>query len=292
LKILVFGIAKSGTTALFYNIKDSLPPDTICLLEPRSFDAAIVDAAESMRAPLAQGFEPREPNVLAKIIPFQKWIPVDFSSFSSFEKQIMIVRDPRDRLISYLLFSRVWRSSLCYLESELSTFLELLRRKEATPQSVTVRHIIAALDQLNVPGDSAGPTGYQHTFIREPLDFHAGHGTVFLYRYEDMIDGKFAALEEYLGLKLGGPTLSEPALKRVARTCGYGGWRDWFTPDDVDFFRPVMQPFLNLYYPDANWELNAQPSIRPEHASVFVERTVNGKRAMEGLPALNLLQPQ
>jgi hypothetical protein len=291
-KILLFGIAKSGTTALFYKIKNSLPPDTICLLEPRSFDAATVDAAKAMRPRLARWFGRREPGVLAKIIPFQKWVPVDFSSFSSFEKQVMIVRDPRDRLISYLLFSRVWRSSLCQLEGELSTFLELLRRKEATPRSVTVRHIIAALDQLKVSGDSAGPAGYQHTFISEPLDFHAEHGGVFLYRYEDMIDGKFAALEDYLGLKLGEPVIAEPALNRVARTRGYGGWRDWFTPEDVDFFRPVMQPFLDRYYPDADWELNAQPSIRPEHASAFVERTVNGKRAAEGLPALNLLQPQ
>ena len=289
MKILIFGIAKSGTTALFYKIKNSLPSDTICLLEPRSFDAATMDAGKGIR-PRFRWFGRREPSVLAKIIPFQKWVPVDLSSFSSFEKQVMIVRDPRDRLISYLLFSRVWRSSLCHQEREISTFLELLRRKEATPQSVTVRHITAALDQLKIPGDSAGPAGYHHTFIREPLDFHAEHYRVFVYRYEDLIDGQFALLEKYLRLKLGAPAPANPALNLVARTRGYGGWRDWFTPEDVDFFRPVMQPFLDRYYPDADWELNAQPSITAEHASAFVERTVNRKRAVEGLPVLNLLQ--
>jgi hypothetical protein len=38
MKIVIFGLAKSGTTALFYKIKNSLPPDTVCLFEPRSFD--------------------------------------------------------------------------------------------------------------------------------------------------------------------------------------------------------------------------------------------------------------
>jgi hypothetical protein len=36
--IVIFGIARSGTSALFYKIKHALPPDTVCLFEPRSFD--------------------------------------------------------------------------------------------------------------------------------------------------------------------------------------------------------------------------------------------------------------
>lgn len=42
MKIVIFGLAKSGTTALFYKIKNSLPPDTVCLFEPRSFDPRAV----------------------------------------------------------------------------------------------------------------------------------------------------------------------------------------------------------------------------------------------------------
>jgi hypothetical protein len=41
-----------------------------------------------------------------------------------------------------------------------------------------------------------------------------------------------------------------------------------------------MQPFLDRYYSVADWRLAAVFSIRAEHASGYVERIVNDKRAL------------
>ena len=48
----------------------------------------------------------------------------------------------------------------------------------------------------------------------------------------------------------------------------------------VEFLGPTMQPFLDRYYSVADWRLAAVFSIRAEHASGYVERIVNDKRAL------------
>ena len=99
MKIVIYWLAKSGTMALFYKLKNSLPPDLICLFEPRSFAPSVLKQ-RGFRALLGRR---REPDVLAKVLPFRPAAPADVDSFSAFDKQILLVRDPRDRLISRLL---------------------------------------------------------------------------------------------------------------------------------------------------------------------------------------------
>lgn len=84
MKIVIFGLAKSGTTALFYKIKNSLPPDTVCLFEPRSFDPRAVKK-KRIKSLLSHR---REPDVLAKVLPFRPHDPADVDSFSHFERLI------------------------------------------------------------------------------------------------------------------------------------------------------------------------------------------------------------
>ena len=85
---------------------------------------------------------------------------------------------------------------------------------------------------------------------------------MFLFKYEDMIDQRLDHLGEYLRLNLNGTVSVAPELNRVTRTKNYGGWRDWFTTEDVEYFRPVLQSFLDRYYPEAGWELNDPPRFR------------------------------
>ena len=84
MKILIAGAPKTGTTALFYRIKNSLDGGVREMFEPRGYVAEPGDGAC---------------HVLAKVL-LDPLIDLDMESFSSFEKKIGIVRDPRDRLIS------------------------------------------------------------------------------------------------------------------------------------------------------------------------------------------------
>jgi hypothetical protein len=66
-KVVINGLAKSGTIALFFTIKQAMPPDTRHLFEPKRFDAG-------MRA---------ETNVLAKILIPTGDRVLDFNAITS-----------------------------------------------------------------------------------------------------------------------------------------------------------------------------------------------------------------
>lgn len=98
-------------------------------------------------------------------------------------------------------------------------------------------------------------------------------------KYEDFVDGKTAALEEYLDLSLTPDPRMDTAHEHVTRTKSYGNWKDWFVPQDVVYFRSVFEPYLRRYEYDPSWQLNPQPAIRAEHCSHYVERTVSKRTA-------------
>ena len=82
-----------------------------------------------------------------------------------------------------------------------------------------------------------------------PLKFHDGRRGIFLFKYEEMVDGRFGALEEYVGVPLEG------------QAC-----------------------VLDRYYGGADWELNPSPAAAAEHSTRYVERIVNDRRAALKLP--------
>ena len=281
MRIVIFGLAKSGTTALFYRIKHSLPADAVCLFEPRAFDPRAV--GRGWRGWFRPGRRP--PDVLAKVLPFRPAEPADAESFSSFDKQVLLVRDPRDRLISRLLYV-VYDSNFYGRDEPLRAFVALLRRKEADPRSVPVGELLQTFARLN--GDQfsfdAWAAWHARHSVRAPLDFHDCHPALFVYKYEEMVGGRLGGLEEYLGLRLGGGADVSAEHGRVARTKSYGNWRDWLTPEDVERLRPVLRPYLERYYEGADWDVRARPSLPAEFGSGYVERIVNERRAAEGLP--------
>jgi hypothetical protein len=92
----------------------------------------------------------------------------------------------------------------------------------------------------------------------------------YLYKYEDFVTGKYFPLEQYLGMSLTGAAEVPDVLKRVRRTKSYGDWRNWFTEEDVQVFKPLLSPWLGRYGYDAdNWTLNQDPVIEREHCSEY-----------------------
>lgn len=281
MKVVIFGLAKTGTTALFYKIRNSLAPGAVCLFEPRSFDSRVLGAG-GLRG-LLKGR--RQPDVLAKILPFRPHDAADAESFAAFEKQILTARDPRDRVVSRLLYG-VHSAKFYGRDADVGALFRLLERKESDPRSVSIRELLktlAELDGAEFSSDAWAAEQGRHS-VRAPLDFHERHPEVFLLKYEEMVEGRLGPLEEYLGLRLTGEAAVPPELGRVTRTKGYGNWRDWFTEGDVEYLRPVLRPYLDRYYPEADWTLNARPSVPAEFCSGYVERLVNERRAAANLP--------
>ena len=94
----------------------------------------------------------------------------------------------------------------------------------------------------------------------------------FLFTYEDMIDNKFDDLNDYLGFKVQSESQVPKAYGKVVRKKSYGDWRHWFTPQDVELFKPAYLPYMQLIgYDCDDWELSPNPIIEPQYSSQYMQ---------------------
>ena len=260
MKIVVAGLGKTGTTALFFKVKQAMPAGTHCLFEPRGYRAPPVPAE----------------HVLVKDL-FGVHKTLDAGSFQSFDRKIVMIRDPRDTLVSRVLYDIYNEPTVCADDAQVDGFVRILRAKEADPSSTPLRDIIRVFDSMArrpILPRATGDAGVA-------LDFQRRHPDFFPYRYEDFVRSDFRTIESYLGFAVAPGTASVPVeLERVARTKASGDWRNWLMPADVDFFRPFFTPYLTHNGYTGDWTLPDRPSILPEHGSAYVLRLVGERRRL------------
>lgn len=244
-RILITGMGKTGSTALYYAILNSLPPETVCLFEPE-FNGKILP-------------EDIAPPVLVKsFIPYSE-------HFSFFEKKILLVRDPRDQMISSVLYkpynilAKEFPGDLEGAMALINSYLESVRLKEVSPLDVSVKKLF--------------DTGQVKTLLRinNVMEYSRNHSDLFLLKYEDFIDQNLKGLNEYLNIDITGSIEVPQKYKRVVRTKSYGNWRSWFTPSDVEYFRPLMRDYMDRFGYKDDWELAKEPAIDPEQGSHYLE---------------------
>jgi len=261
MKTLIVGIARSGTSALYFKLKQGLPESTWCLFEPAHFNPS--DPAGSA-------------NVLAKIViglPGE----FDYASFRQFDRKIMMVRDPRDNIVSRILYAPCATAAFRKDEAKVAAFTGALLRKEADPRSVSVVALSDLFRRLNGLDGASRPT-MLHDLA---LDFHRANNDFVVYTYEDFIAGRYAAIEGYLDIALpGGEADVTAQYEHVARTKTANDWKNWFTADDVAYFRPRVAAFMRAYGYADDWTLAAEPHISAAHGSEFVRRSI----ALRGRP--------
>lgn len=242
-RILITGIGKSGSTALFYSILKALPENTVQLFEPETSKKALPD-------------EIMPPALVKSFIPFSE-------NFSSFEKKILLVRDPRDNLISLLLYKpyniigKFFPGEKEKAISLVRAFIEQVEKKEKGLEGIPVKQLAEMLD--------ISPEK-RMALVREYFDKHPD---CHVFRYEDYIDGKMENLENFLGLDLENGAGIPSNFERVARSKKYGNWRNWFTPEDVEFYRPMMKSYMDRFGYADEWELASQPEMDPEIGSRY-----------------------
>lgn len=271
-RIAIFGQAKTGTTALFYRIKRALPWSTRTLFEPTAYAPRLLDRWRPLLA-----------KVLLEIPQASR--PVHYDTFRSFKKRIYLVRDPRDWIVSSTLFLIQEHSTIYMNLDKLSAILELLQRKEADPASLPLldilEYVLQASKEIALEDALAWIGRYQNWLAQ----FESELGPHHTLRYEDFVDNRLNELETYLGLSLKEPAEVAPAHGHVVRTKSYGNWKHWLLEEDVRRLRPVFKDYLRRHGYTDNWERAPQPTIRPEHCSEYVVRTVRRRLRQRGLPS-------
>jgi len=215
--------------------------------------------------------------VVAKLLVTNKGF--DSEVAAAFKNRLLIVRDPRDTLVSALLFFPVLAINKGADDARITEFAELIRRKERDPLSIPMQELLAAGYSL-VGSTSRLQTAFTARF-RKTTRYHDRVDS-FVVKYEAFVDGKLEDVEDFLSLKLSSDT-SGTSRSHIQRSGKYGGWRQWFVPADIAYFRPLLEPYMRRYgYPD-DWDIANRPRIDPATASGYVERSARARREQAAL---------
>lgn len=268
-RVLVAGLGKSGTSALFYLVRNSLAPNVEAFFEPSSLDVF--------------GKLGKHRHGVAKVLLPNALQNVQISRFiGELEKVVLIVRDPRDLIVSRLLYRAGYHTlHEDRTDAEQAVALQALREKERNPSSISLLTLFSHL------GDRAEQQpGFLLKKYRElltaPDKFLSAYPDSFVYLYENLVRAQYDGLAEYLGFDLQGEAKVDTVHERVVRTKGDGNWRHWFTPSDVETLRPVFADFMQRFNYENDWRLAKEQAIDPQMSSEYVIRVLETRRNQDG----------
>lgn len=287
-RILVLGRAKSGTTFVHAALRDAMkaaapgdPPHS--WFEPSAPRAVARLARKAGERPIA-----------AKIL-HDHWEnePLYWDSFwgegapARFARTVALIRDPRDELISRLLYmpyARLWSGEAA--PADIERWAAAWRAKEADPAAMGLG---ALLDEF---GAVFG--GKRQGLLRWHAQRAAAYGAFLTERggdflilpYERAVDGAWALVSDYVGF----PVRGEGALGSQAhtkRTGSYGAWRHVARAEDLDMLREALGEVCARWGYD-DWSLADRPRLEPAHYSLYLERLAATFRAKQGPLRLTL----
>jgi len=257
--VLIVGIAKSGTTAIYSMTKKAMG-DCLSILEP------------SQPGQFEFIHEDKSPEKVIKILIGS--VPPEAPYLQGFDRNVLIVRDPRDVLVSWLLYKPLL-ADRHKDQKFIKEFTELLRRKEDNPDKVSILEIEKFYDGYNAPAKTEA--GYQQEFAVTQT-FERALPDCFVMTYDAIVERHMSQLETYLGFQIDPASEHGSNISFNARQKKSGGWRDWFTPEDIAYFKPIFEPFLERYGFDPDWSLSSPQTLNPAYGSEYVSR--NAERLM------------
>jgi hypothetical protein len=264
LKIAIFSKYKCGSTALFH-----------LLSQARRFEQKLFEPG-SFPDRLAQ-------SVLAKVI-LEPDSPLE--PYLAFDYRLYLVRDPRDWLVSGLLFLLQQSPEIYACEKASHEILSLLETKERTPRALPFCELLSTTLSF-LPGHGLERfRSWLVSYHRWIFEFEDKARSLRV-RYEDMIGGNLGPVSDYLGLPLGRLDGSSPIeYPHVFRRGGAGDWRHWFSQQDIELFRPVITDYIVRYEYSEDWRLASSPEISPQHSSLYARRVINRRRELNGMPPM------
>ena len=260
--ILILGLPKSGTSGLLMLLSSIFPKHSVNLeriqfIEDSDFVKGIIckDLIDS----------PEKTNTYKEV-------------YKKFTKIVFIVRDPRDRVVSSILYGG-FNTIVNKLDIK-EEFLKRLRDKETKPMNVSCLELVSILRsglKCKTNNDLQVPTLGAENYLLESLENISNINVPnIIIKYEDFVDNKLEILEDFLEVKFQKTGME---FSRTARSKRYGEWKNWFTDKDIEYFKSIANPILEKFkYED--WSTNPNPFIDPEKSSVWAEKKINERYEM------------
>ena len=266
MKIMILAIGRSGTTALLHKVGAALP-------DSRIFSGGKPDKVAGFNGNGVCKFTYNEP----KGRTFDMFR--EHLRQTEYDRKIWIARDPRDNALSRFLF-RWYRGSKSD-KDQYRAVIDLVEKKEKNSGSVPFHTLMRYRGQKLQPFTSAAEVGEDERRTFDQIhNFVSGLGNDWcIFKYEDLVANNFAELSEYLGFEIKAATNIDKSTQKVARKKSTGDWRHWYTEEDVQLFRPLYTPYMDLIGYDSNdWNLHDKQVIEPEYASLYLRRLPRRRR--------------
>lgn len=246
--ILIAGLHKTGTTGLYSALRSALPTaGHFYLFEPKS--------PETFQA--LGRYAPYD-SIIAKVLVNR--LDDCAIRYGDFDRRVMMVRDPRDMVVSRLLFRPMLGSVSYHIDVEnLQPFIRALREKEEDPARHSVKSLHELADRLGI-GKSGWPQLAQQMSRQTKL---IDNEDFFVLHYEDFVTDRLAAVSDYVGVPIENRQDPDDGwTSHIRRSMGYNDWKHWFLDEDAEFFGEMFADYMSRFgYRD--WERVADPWIDP-----------------------------
>lgn len=260
MKVFILGTGKTGTTALVYKVAGGL---SNCKAfsggEPGKYlgnyeNAVYKHTYNERKGKSFDRFREHLQNV-------------------HYERKIWMDRDPRDAAVSRVLYR--WHKGILGHRKHYQAYLDLILNKEQNPKSVSFNEICRYAGYGEWPRSIEDVIAEEQDRYQNMSEFVKSLDNDWhLFKYEEMVDQNFDALNDYLGFKV----LSDAEVplgtgkEKVVRKKAYGDWRHWFVEEDVAIFKPAFLPYMQVVgYDCDDWNLSPDPIIEPQFSSEYIK---------------------
>lgn len=266
MKIMILAIGRSGTTALLHKVSSALPGS-------QAFSGGKTDKVAGVEGDAVFKFTYNE----SRGRTFEMF--EEHLRQTDYDRKIWIARDPRDNALSRFLFR--WYRGSKSAKDQYRSVIELVEKKEKLPGSVPFHELMRYRGQQLQPFKSSVEVAEDERRTFEQMHaFVSGLGDDWcIFKYEELVNNDFSRLNDYLGFNIKADTNIDDSTKKVARKKSTGDWRHWYTQEDVELFRPVYAPYMDLVgYDSQDWSLHEEQIIEPEYASLYLKNLPNRRR--------------
>lgn len=274
MNVLVIGGAKTGTTVISRTIHNSMV-DAQFHMEPKTVNIFVEPPDTQHQSNVVKIiFEHwnRTPHLRRAIISGE--LPM------SFDKIVLIARDPRDEAISrimYFIYPWLTRNGLKGNKDKAERWIEFIKLVEKNPADYSFLQMRDKIQEIFATRAMVSRLQGFRTF-REFCNTQPKKG-VFLLKYEDFISNDRSRLEEYLEFSLSDKSGLD-SQDRTKRSATYGNWKTLFKQEDLDYFKEHLGDLMDAQGYD-DWELSYAEKLPKKNYSEYIERLVAERRSFE-----------
>ena len=256
--ILIVSMARCGSSAILELIKNSCEKESNTFFEPTE---------EIIRSQILTCCNGKSRTIVKVILrPYLKY---EKNVRGFFPRTIGLTRDPRDNLISRLFF-RLISDPFKINQQIYEKIIPVLEKKIENPNSISVVQIFRIMEESGLMEKMIDKRVEENLSLF--MDWHNRNLSAFIFSYEKFVLGDFTDLSDYLELAIEhirDLKVDRPEIKRAGK---FGEWKNWFTSEDVAFFKPRMEKFMRKYCYPLDWQLPDDQKIDPVTSIDYIKR--------------------